>query len=228
MKLKLGVIILMVAGLSAVMLSGCGDYTSVDADAPSEDRVWEEVKKECPTEQIELVSSEVTRTHPMEVTYHFRSTERELEFDAISCVDNMSFFKDGDTPIYRKEINVGYADAVVNLYHDDAFYAMLNEVNGTSIFFHNPSEFEQMAHNLVMVSDIYAPEKQFNTEEWMKEHPLHHTIAAVWVSDPENTKESDKVIMAEIEINGCITYEEVMETLQKAYDQKVSAGEIPQ
>ena len=227
MKTKLKISILMMICICAVLLSGCKQFTTIAGRAPSKNKVLLAVKKECPTEQIELVSQTRTRTLPMEVTYHFRSTERDLEFDAVSSVSNLSFFREGDTPIYCKEIEVGYADAVIDLYHDDTFYAMLGEIGGTSIFFHDPSDFEQMARDLVMVSDIYAPEKEYNTEYWMKKHPIHHTIAAMWVSDPENLKQSEKVKIADIEINGCITYEEVLETLQEAYERNVSLGNIP-
>lgn len=228
MKRNIKTNLLVILTLCVILLSGCRQYSTILGNAPSEDKVIEAVKKACPTEQFEFDSKETTRTTPMEVTYHFHSTERDLKFDAVSSVSNLAFFREGDTPIYYKKIEVKYADAVVNSYRDDAFYATLNEVGGTSIFFHDPSEFDQMARDLVRVSDIYSPEKQYNTEEWMKEHPLHHEIAAVWVSDPANQKESEKVIMAHIEINGCITYEEVMDILQTEYDSKVSAGEIPQ
>ncbi len=220
-------IIVLITGICAAMLGGCRQYTTKSGHALDKNKVLQAVRLECPTEQIELISEDISNTLPEEVTYHFRSTKRDLEFDAVSSVRNLSFFKNGDTPIYYKNIEVGYADAVAMLYKDEYFYAMLNEVGSTSIFFHHPSEFEQIAQNVVMVSDIYAPEKQFNTEEWMSEHPLHHSIAIMWVPASDNDIQNDKVKIANIEINGCITYDEVIEALKEAYDHNVANGKIP-
>ena len=110
MKIKLKIVILMTVIVWIVLLSGCKHFTTIAGTAPDEKKVLKAVNKECPTEQFELVSKTRTRTLPMEITYHFRSTERDLEFDAISTLHNLSFFKAGDTPIYYKEIEASFTD----------------------------------------------------------------------------------------------------------------------
>ena len=217
------------AAVFTALFCGCSQITTIFGKAPNEDKVMQEVQIQCPTEQIELISQEKSQTIPEEVVYHFGSLQRNLEFDAVSLVDDITMFQPGDTGIYSKEIEVGYVDAVMNLYRNDEYYAKLYEVcnGGTTVYFSNPSDFDQIAQNIVMLSDIYAPEKEYNTEEWMREHPLD-TICAVWVSDINNTKDADKVRTAHIDINGCITYDDVKEILQSEYNTKLNSGEIPQ
>ena len=82
MTFKKKAIIVLITGICAAMLGGCRQYTTKSGHALDKNKVLQAVRLECPTEQIELVSEDISNTLPEEVTYHFRSTKRDLVFAA--------------------------------------------------------------------------------------------------------------------------------------------------
>lgn len=208
---------------TALMLAGC---SGIGGSIPDEKEVKKAVSKVCPTEKLEWGDTESEQGPPEKVTYHIKSAERELSFDVVSTLDNITMFKPEDTPIYTAEIKIGYVDAVQEIYKKEYFEAeALITYGGNTVYYYDDSDFPAIAYQIVSLSDIYAPEREYNSDEWLKEHPIGE-IALVWNSDMENPENGNKVRTVVIEIDGCLTYDEVLERIQKEYDKKVKAGEI--
>ena len=217
-------ILCILMAVSTTALTGCSGVTGF---VPGKYFVERVVEVQCPTEQIEWYDTETHLEFPGKVTYHIRSKERDLSFDAVSTLENLSMFRQGDTPIYIPTIDVGYTDAVKDIYNDTYLQAKQNiTFGGNTVYFYDESYFPQIAQDIVMLSDIYAPEREYNTDEWMDEHPIG-VIAVVWNSDMENPGKGEHVITERIYINGCLTYDEVLEEITEAYNEKLEEGDIP-
>lgn len=193
---------------------------------PSKRAVEKKVKEFCPTEELEWTGQDKESGFPRKVTYHISSKERDLSFDAVSTLNNWTMFHEEDTPFYTRQVEVGYVEAVHDYYWDD-FCGVLGSLTGhNSVFFNDESEFPAIAKYIVAASDVYAAEKQYNTEEWMKENPIGD-VALVWAQYPEDPQSGKRQRTIKIDIDGCLTYDEVLERITDAYNEKVRDGSIP-
>lgn len=141
---------------------------------PDEQEVLEKVNATIENENFELVGKEEVDSSPKKCIYTFRSTDRDLEFQATSTLELRKFLSDS-TLDYKGVVEVNYVEAVKALYAQE----MIDELKKTGLYeddregflIHNDEELFIVWEALYEADQIYAKEKEYNSENWMKKNP---------------------------------------------------------
>lgn len=163
---------ILLGALIALSLTGCKTrFGSI----PNEQEVMDKVFKSIEKEKFELVGKEKVDTRPRKCIYTFKSIDRNFEFQAISTLERQRFLG-GNSLCYKGFVDVNnYSDVVKALYKQE----MIDELKKTGIYeekregflIHNNEEYAIVWEALYEADQIYANEKEYNSEEWMKKNP---------------------------------------------------------
>lgn len=215
-------VVVTLAALCCTLAFLCG-CTDENGDIPDKAEVEQKVHKECPTERITLVSVDHEDSTPKKDTYHYASKERDLTFNAISTLQQVTIDAT-QTGWYSKSVYCSYNDAVRNYYlpQVNAIEEQTGLVRPEHYGLH-VSRFDDLAIAAKAIQDIkqvYAQESAYNTQEWIESHLKCSTT--VWTyNDAEKPVNIASISVLESD------YESALHTLQMQYARLVSEGKIP-
>lgn len=230
----------MLIGLCSFFMTGC---TTETGKIPSKSDVLKEVSEVAPTEQYELDHVDKRNTTPREAEYFFQSKERDLEFTALSTLQQISGYF-GTWPFYNKRVYVNYVECVHMLYYDETMQILnsssyyspdKNKVDWSSYAARNMrfdidhySDVESVAKTLAAISDLYSAELQYNTEEWVKEYPLIN-VHVKWFTHDEELSKTYKYgeTVKAFDITGLDDYDYFLRQLQIGYAKLMRDELIP-
>lgn len=207
--------------LAGLCLIGC---TTATGSIPDKKAVMKAIHHECPTEVVKMVGIDKEGTAPKRWTYHVQSTERDLEFTAVSTLQQESI-DGGYLPIYTPKVFVDYIKTVKSLYEPDMraklesspFYCSYSSMVITSY-----DQIEEVCRELYEISSVFEPERNYNDEAWMKSNaPL--SIKIYFDPNGIGEKYDDSWIQVSIlAMNGCQSYDTYYDKVTKDYAQKVT------
>ncbi|MBQ0042711.1 MAG: hypothetical protein KBS85_05255 [Lachnospiraceae bacterium] len=207
----------------AFLLVGLTACKDIDGDLADKRTVEKKVAEIVP-EAYEYVSVQhITDSQPKKDVYTYRSLERDLIFEVVSTLAPIGI--DASTIGYEERINVNYADAVHNLYMDEA-KKILSEIktHNNDYYYESYEELEQIARIIVSIDDIYKQEEEYNTKEWMSKNPLMNIrFRYRFINDAGN--ESYYSVFGE-NIDGSLNYEDEYEYITYRHVQAVADGQI--
>lgn len=220
--------ILLLCLVSMLCLANC---TTTD----SKDNVVEELKKEC-LEDFELVCTETIKERPEHIRYTFETTERNLVFTADSMIIQKGIEQE-------HIIECHYTEAVCRWYNDrirkelrlspnfredlpDSGENATRPFKGNFII-SSFADIEEAAKILEKCNQIYAEELQYNSKEFMKDHPAG-IIQLLWFSSAKDARNISKGTFISLgHVTGCKTYKKILFTLGRKYTQLCKDHVIP-
>lgn len=255
---------LVLVALAIIALTSLCACKDIDDDPPSQEEVEVAVAEDVPSERYHLVSMEQTGTSPKEYTYTYQSDERDFSFEAVSTLSEVMF--DASVVGYDDSIYVGYVDGVHELYTQrmrevvDGYEYRTVDKDGetfeTHVYITDDTDIAAASRVIAAMNAVYAEEEQYNSIEWMKEHPYDKVSVRLTVPEYFDVDDGDTVLdplyrdvdypfddatdeslyerniakglhIVSIAIDGTMTdTSDVEEELTDAYSQMVVDGEI--
>lgn len=233
-----GCSVLLLFLFSILLLAGCTKQTRAEAEtevkAYSKDEVIESIKKICPEDFNLICMKETTGDsdkYDESFEYTFETTERKLTFTAKS-------WRSGE----QREIRCNYIDTIRNLYWHQIIKKLKQSPNYIDsdlylgyFFVDSYADLKEVSNTLAQCNQIYAEEKKYNSENFLKNNPVAKR-SILWFPSEEDAMNdnNDAAIYLYYPINGCDTNEEILSTLSISYTQFVldyptliDSGDIP-
>lgn len=207
--------VLLVFTVMAVMVTG--GCSSIDGDIPEKSEVLNEVKKTVANEKIELVSVESysderpKKKRPKKDVYYFKSTERNMTFQAESTLKPCGI--DNAILYYIPVINVKYSEGVHELYLD-RINKVLDKIpkDEEGVYFYKSyNDLKNIAHILTEANEIYKEELKYNSAKWLEDNPVTRVaIRFEWKN--EKGQNEWRVFLDEL-IDSSKSYDEIFDLI---------------
>lgn len=216
MKKSKIVIFSLLCAILGLSITGCG---RADGSVASKDEVINYVKKNV-SEDCSLVKEKVLSESPRKVVYTFKSDARGFEFEVVAQRWPHGWF---DAVFYYEPIIVNHYSIGLHHYYDERMYEVfgdLLEPKNMYLYISSTKDIEKLSTAIVKANEIYAEEKEYNTDAFLKENPYCRGYVRA------NT-ENSFVNIATIPIDGT-TYTEaqIKDILFKGVSQHVKDGEL--
>lgn len=173
------------------------------------------------SEKCSFVKEEVVSESPRKVIYTFQSDARGFEFEVIAERWPHGL---GDAVFYYEPTIIDYYSIQVHNYYDDRMSEVFGDLlDPDMLYFYISSteDIEKLSKAIVKASKIYAEEREYNTDEFLKEEP--YCKGKVWAK----TEDDDWYTYTDIPIDGTSYNEEdVKKQLFQAVAQDVKDGEL--
>ena len=225
--------------LAACVLTGC---SGAKGKVAPQSEVDAKVALTVPSEAYTFFyAEEYDNELPKKVEYFYISNERELVFKGTSTLKKMYFQQSGELPFYEQSVDVDYLLQVQNLYNAKAL-AILSEsplicvretrswsdVKETATVFNYDLQIEkyadidECAKVIGQLQSLYSAEQQFNTQQWVSNHPLMK-VRMLMDDDEGNTK-----LIGIVPINGLGTAEDAYRSLCIDYALMIERELLPE
>lgn len=173
---------------ASLLLSGCGGPTGkVPGDSEVKKYVKENISEEC-----ELVSKELVKESPKEIAYNYKSKKRDLEFRVYAFRQNVGMY---ELKIYEPAIRTNYEYCIKQYYANDIKAVLDKYKNGDSssyLLLSSIDQLDDMVDALIKVNDIYAQERNYNSQTYLDQHP--YDIIYVDAVIAPDSKESRRIL----------------------------------
>ena len=222
--------------LLAVLLAGSAvGCVGADGEIYGEKEVLEYVDTLC-QEPYELLDSELIQQTPDNMEYHFRTTDRGLEFKANSYLSPI-IIDASTTPFYTKEISCDYLWAVQELYYDEA----AAKIAASScchpdtgwLYLTSFSQIDAVVDAILAADKVYLPEQEYNGLQFMRENPLMR-VHLVWYPSQEAAQQNKTwVNITDLPVNGQNERQGLYDRIANLYaqlcvDKKIDDLQVPQ
>lgn len=188
-------------------------------------------------EPYELLEKELIEENPDNMEYRFKAQNRELYFNANSYLAPITIDAT-KTNFYSKEISCDYVNAVRSLYSSEVNQVLAQDPHYLEeqgwIYVLSFADLESVVDTVLAADQVYLPEAQYNSTEFLKQHPLR-TIHLTWQrSEEEALAHETWVNLTDVAVNGLNTREALYDKLADCYaqcyvDKKIENGTgIPQ
>jgi len=188
-----------------LLLTGCGD---IDGEIPGKEEVLSFMQGEVPGEHyvFDRVQSEEGAL-PQKDIYYFKSTDRELEFTAVSTLSAVGM--DATIAGYKPCIYSQYPAGVHSLYSEeiDAILEELPRDSQNVYCYDSYDDLARVASIIIRADEVYKQELAYNTQEWMNENPIK-TISVRYIYTGEDGKENF-VTTVYAKLNGNLDFDEI-------------------
>ena len=206
--------------------------------------VMREVKETVTGENYELISEErIEDDYPRTIRYVFRSTERNLEFDAYStyCPRRYASLNFPGDDRLKSVVYVHYKTAVRNYYYEDVIKLIKEspyifdyeldknwEENFPIKYVFDIDNYEQLQEvilTICQISKLYEEEQKYHDIEWMKKNPL----CSFDIARPYENEDGEKrrKVISEVDITGLVDEKTIADRINNDYISKMKDGEIP-
>lgn len=221
MKINKKMLISSLLILALLTLVGCG---SADGPLYKKSHVLKKVSQNIPSEKYKFDRIEpVPDASVSTEIYYFKSKDRDLEFRAINTRQSV-FFESG---LYGKCLHIKYAEDVHKLYEPDIDRILTNagyDLEHNRFLIDSFNDLTYVSDALSRVDDVYKPEINYNSAEWMEKHPATNCkVSRKYIS--ENGKETGLQIGG-INIDGTWDQKKIYDYLCYRYAMCIKRGEF--
>lgn len=214
--------VLMVA-FGVICLAGLAGCTDENGDIPTKREVEKKVAESVTKEGYRLVDVVEEDTRPRKATYRFRSTDRDLEFEAVSTLVN--FGLDGSkSGFYTPSVSCNYVPAVRN-YYADRLQPMWDQTGLTRdgksrLWISSYEDIPTAAKAIAAASSVYGEERRYNSQDWIDAN-LDITFAPY----TDRTPDGKGLELANLPWDG-VTKSGAKHVLEMNYARLISEGKV--
>lgn len=212
------------------MLAGC-TVIPTRAQLTPKNECIELAQKTCPNERFSFVSKEKVKADLPTEIYHFKSDERDLEFEVESTYGHMYF---GRMPIswaYKPSTSCNYAEKVKALYRDELAELFENvpchkeKKLGYAFVIETPEDVDDVVDAVYKANELYAKELEYNDEKWLSKNQLE-LVDAYFSCNPYDPKQyvyevksfEDGATYAHFTIEGIDSKEDIAREINEKID----------
>ncbi len=225
-KIFKNILILFIFAICCTALTAC---TGKDGKVYGKDKVLAYVKEQCPNEKYELVSVEQVASQPDNYEYTFVSKERDLTFKANSYLAAITIDA-STTGFYEKHISCDYKYQVSSLYSNQVKEVLEKyehyQPNHGWYYIDSFADIATAAQAIVAADQVYKPELEYNTPEFLKTVGLKSVHFVHYPSRQRREDHSTWKNIGDVGTNASLTYDEVYKKLADKYAQMVVDGQI--
>ncbi len=216
MKKSKIVIFTLLCAILGLSITGCG---RANGSVASKREAINYVKKNI-SEDCTFVKEEQVSESPRKVVYTFKSDARGFEFKVVAQRWPHGWY---EAVFYYEPIITEYYDIGLHHYYDERMYEVFGDLldhKSMYLYISSTEDIEKLSKAIVEANAIYAEEKEYNTDTFLKENPYCRGNVRVKSGDSSWS-------VAAIPIDGSkYTEEAIKEKLLKAVSQYVKDGKL--